>query len=87
MPLKRPRLTASRMRRVDAMHRSALRTILPVIFLFTLPAVSQNLPKQIRGYNVHREGIVIMTGNEKPGEKPTTPDAIVKIGDPVPADI
>lgn len=69
------------------MSLSTLKTILPVLFLFSLPAVSQDLPKQIRGYTVYRESIVIKTGVLTPGEKSSAADAVVKIGDPVPADI
>lgn len=49
--------------------------------LFTLPALAQELPKEIRGYKVHKTNISVKTISANAPSK-NGPEALVKIGDP-----
>jgi hypothetical protein len=60
-------------------------SLLITCLLFALPALSQELPKKIRGYKVHQDRIVIKTSDV--GSTTGESDAVVKIGDPLPTDI
>ena len=60
-------------------------SILITWLLLALPALSQELPKKIRGYKVHQDRIVIKTSDV--GSSNGSSDAVVKIGDPLAADI
>lgn len=49
--------------------------------LFALPALAQELPKEIRGYKVHKTSISIKTAANKTPAR-SGPEALVKIGHP-----
>lgn len=52
---------------------------LPFLFIAAASAYSQDLPKEIRGYKVHREKVTVSAVKSTP-ESPS--EAFVKIGDP-----
>lgn len=52
-----------------------------VIFLSALFAAAQDLPKEIRGYKVHRAAISVKNETEKAGKKDES-QAFVKVGEP-----
>jgi len=64
------------------------RIIYPIftVLLFTLPALAQELPKEIRGYKVHKTNISVKTSANKAPAK-SGPEALVKIGDPAVTDL
>jgi hypothetical protein len=51
------------------------------ILLFTLPVLAQELPREIRGYKVHKTNISVKTSSAKAPAR-SGPEALVKIGDP-----
>jgi hypothetical protein len=56
------------------------------VLLFILPALAQKLPKEIRGYKVHKTSISVKTSSAKAPAK-SGPEALVKIGDPAITDL
>lgn len=57
-----------------------------MVVLSALPALAQELPKEIRGYKVHKTGISVKTSADKvPAGK--GPEALVKVGEPGIADV
>ena len=73
------------MTEAPAIKRSIVYSILLVV-LSVLPALAQDLPKEIRGYKVHKTGISVKTSADKaPAGK--GPEAFVKIGEPGIADV
>lgn len=60
--------------------------ILFLILLFGLAAFAQELPKEIRGYKVHKTGISVKTSSNKTPAR-SGPEALVKIGDPAVTDL
>ena len=60
-------------------------SILITCLLFVLPAISQDLPKKIRGYKVHQDRIVVDASDLESNNDES--DAVVKIGDPLLTDI
>ena len=57
-----------------------------LILFFCLPALAQELPKEIRGYKVHKTSISVKTSSNKAPAK-SGPEALVKIGDPAVTDL
>ncbi len=56
-----------------------------ILFLFLLPAFSQELPDKIRGYTVHSQAIVVNEVGIATGQSAAT--ASVRVGDPVLVDV
>lgn len=55
------------------------------VLIFALPALSQELPKEIRGYKVHKTSISVKTSVNKAPAR-SGPEALVKLGDPAVTD-
>jgi len=51
-----------------------------LLFFFS-PAIAQDLPKEIRGYKVHRAAIAVRSQAERNGAKDKS-EAIIKVGEP-----
>lgn len=66
------------------MIRLAIYTALFAVLL-ALPVFAQELPKEIRGYKVYKTDISVSTSSKR--EKKKGPEAHVKVGDPVVADL
>jgi hypothetical protein len=73
------------MLRILSKNRRVLFSIFTIL-LFALPALAQELPKEIRGYKVHKVSISVKTSANKAPAK-SGPEALVKIGDPAVTDL
>jgi hypothetical protein len=73
------------MLRILSKNRRVLFSIFTIL-LFALPALAQELPKEIRGYKVHKTSISVKTSANKAPAR-SGPEALVKIGDPAITDL
>lgn len=68
---------------VKSLHFRRVRSLVCILLLVVLALIgySQDLPKEIRGYKVHRANILLKTSINVT-EHPEEPEASVRIGDP-----